>query len=153
MLFVGVLHQQELVGIAFLGHIALVVDVMVNGSGFGRISTRKVLEIKAFLFQLLATGKAFAVRVQFDQDVVVARQDAVDSSNHVDLLVRFFVIVAVAARVAAEFLVHAANDGLAAIEAFLFLFLFHISVVLLSFGFRGIEIAPLTSYRPFRAIW
>ena len=131
MLFVGVLHQQELVGIAFLGHIALVVDVMVNGSGFGCISTRKVLEIKAFLFQLLATGKAFAVRVQFDQDVVVARQDAVDASNHVDLLVRFFVVVAVAARVAAKLLVDAPDDGFTAVEAFSFFFLFHISVVLL----------------------
>ena len=104
---------------------------MINGTGLSGVSARKELEIKSFLLELLMAGKALALGVQFHEDVVVAGQDAVDSPNHIDLLVRFFVVVAVAALVAAELLVHAPDDGFAAIEAFPFFF-FHILVYLLS---------------------
>ena len=93
---------------------------MVDGTCLGRIGTRKVLEIKAFLRQLLAAGKALPVGIQLLQDVVVTGQDAIYLSHHVDLFVGFFVVVAVAARVTAEFLVHATDDRFTAVEAFSF---------------------------------
>ena len=70
---------------------------MVHSSRLGRIGTREVLEIKTFLFQLLMTRKAFSVRIQFQQNVVVARQDAIDFSHHIDLFVGLLVVIAVAA--------------------------------------------------------
>ena len=101
-------------------HKALVVDEMVNGTCLGRIRARKILEIKSFLIELLSTGKAFPIGIQFLQNVMVTRQDAVDSPDHVDLLVRLLVVIAVAARVAAELLVHAPDDRFTAVEAFSF---------------------------------
>ena len=62
---------------------------MVDGTCLGRIGTRKVLEIKAFLRQLLAAGKALPVGIQLLQDVVVTGQDAIYLSHHVDLFVGF----------------------------------------------------------------
>lgn len=107
---------------------------MVDCTRLGRINTRKVLEIKAFLLQLLSAGKAFAAGVQFLKDVTIAGQDAVDFSHHIDLLVGLFVIIAIAARVAAEFLVHAPNDGFAAIETFLFFFFHNIQLFVVQFA-------------------
>ena len=113
-----------MVRIVFFRDIALVVDVMVNSTSLGRVGTRKVLEVKAFLLQLLTACQALAIGVQLLKDVAVARLDAVDAPNHIDLLVGLLVVIAVAARVAAELLVHAPDDGFAAIEAFSFFHLF-----------------------------
>jgi hypothetical protein len=93
---------------------------MIDGTGFGRVGTRKVLEVKALLVQLLAGGEALSARIQLHQDIMVAGQDAVDFPNHVDLFVRFLVVIAVAARVAAKFLVDTPDDGFTAVEAFSF---------------------------------
>jgi len=109
-----------MVVVIFFRHIALVVYEMVNSSSLGRVSTRKVLEIKAFFSQLLFTGKAFPTRIQLLQNIMVARQYAIDFPNHIDLLVGLFVVVAVAARVAAKLLVDTPNDGFTAVEAFSF---------------------------------
>jgi hypothetical protein len=82
---------------------------MVDGSRFGRIGTREVLEIETFLRQLLAAGKAFPVGIHLLQNIVVACKDSVNLSHHIDLLVGLFVVVAVAARVAAKLLVEATD--------------------------------------------
>jgi hypothetical protein len=91
---------------------------------------RKILEIKAFLGHLLPRGETLSFLVQFLKDIVVACQNRVDVAHDVGLLVCFFVIIAVAARIAAEFLVHATINRLTAIEAFSFLFV-HILLSLL----------------------
>jgi hypothetical protein len=111
-LIISILHQNKSVIVVFLWHISLVINEVVDGTGLGCVGTRKVLEVKAFLIQLLASGKAFSAGIQFRQDIMVAGQDAVDFPNHVDLLVGLLVIIAVAARVAAEFLVEATDERL-----------------------------------------
>ena len=98
---------------------------MVDRTRLGGIGTREVLEVKAFLLQLLTTRKAFAAGIQLLKDIPVARSDAVDLPDHVDLFVGLLVVIAVAARVAAELLVDTPDDRFTAIEAFSFLF-FHL---------------------------
>ena len=122
---IRVSYQDEGVFVALLGHIALVVDEVVDRARLGGIGASEVSEVEAFLLQLLTAGKALAVGVELNQDVVVAGQDAVDLSHHIDLLVGLFIVVAVAARIAAEFLVDTADERLATVEAFS-LFFFHI---------------------------
>ena len=102
---------------------------MVHSPGLGRVGTRKVLEVKAFFGELLSAGKTFPIGVQFKQNVMVTRQDAVDSSDYIDLFVRLFVVIAVAARVAAELFVHAPDDGFTAVEAFSFFHSISYSVI------------------------
>jgi hypothetical protein len=114
-LIISILHQNKSVIVVFLWHISLVINEVVDGTGLGCVGTRKVLEVKAFLIQLLASGKAFSAGIQFRQDIMVAGQDTVDFPNHVDLLVGLLVIIAVAARVAAEFLVEATDEWLTAV--------------------------------------
>lgn len=125
MLSIHVLYQDERIFIGFLWHIALVVNEMVDGACLGGISTGKVFEVKAFLGQLLSAGKAFPVGIHLLQYRVIPSKDSIDFPYHIDLLVCFFVVVAVAARVTAEFLVDTADDRFTAIEAFSFFF-FHI---------------------------
>jgi hypothetical protein len=114
-LIISILHQNKSIIVVFLWHISLVINEVVDGTGLGCVGTRKVLEVKAFFVQLLASGKTFSAGIQFRQDIMVAGQDAVDFSNHVDLLVGLLVIIAVAARVAAEFLVEATDERLTAV--------------------------------------
>jgi hypothetical protein len=104
-LIISILYQNKSVIVVFLWHISLVINEVIDGTSLGRVGTRKVLEVKAFLVQLLAGSEAFSIGIQLRQDIMVASQDAIDFSNHVDLLVRFLVVIAVAARVAAKFLV------------------------------------------------
>ena len=101
--------------VIFLWHIALIIDKMVYGASFCGIGAREILEIKAFLDQLLTTGKALSIRIQLCQDIMVAGQDAVDFPNYVDLFVCFLVVIAVAARVAAKLLVEATDERLTAV--------------------------------------
>ena len=97
----------------------------IDGTGLGGIRARKVLKVKAFFGELLTGSETFPTGIQFQQNVMVSGQDAVDFPDHVDLLVGLLVVIAIAARVAAELLVHAANDGFTAVEAFsLFVHLF-----------------------------
>ena len=51
---------------------------------------------------------------------MVTCQDAVDFPNHVDLFVCLFVVIAVAARVAAKLFVDTSDDRFTAVEAFSF---------------------------------
>ena len=93
---------------------------MVDSTGFGGIGTRKVLEVTAFLGQLLAAGKAFPVGIQLLQYRMIACKDSIDFPYHIDLFVGLFVVIAVAARVSAKFLVDTPDDGFTAVEAFSF---------------------------------
>jgi hypothetical protein len=93
---------------------------MVDGTRLGSVCTGKILEIKAFLGQLLSAGKAFPVGIHLLQYRVVARKDSIDFPYHIDLFVGLFVVVAVAARVAAKLLVDATDDRFTAVEAFSF---------------------------------
>ena len=45
---------------------------MIDGTSLGRVGTCKVLEVKAFLVQLLAGGEALPTRIQLRQDIMVA---------------------------------------------------------------------------------
>ena len=96
-LIISILHQNKSVIVIFLWHISLVINEVIDGTSLGRVGTRKVLEVKAFLVQLLAGSEAFSAGIQLCQDIMVAGQDAVDFPNHVDLLVRFLVVIAIAA--------------------------------------------------------
>ena len=101
--------------VVLLRHITLVVNETVNSTRLGGVNMCKILEIKAFLDQLLTTGKALSIGIQLCQDIMVAGQDAVDFPNYVDLFVCFLVVIAVAARVAAKLLVEATDERLTAV--------------------------------------
>ena len=69
---------------------------------------REILEIEAFFIQLLLADESLSLGIQLFQDVVVSRKNGIDIPDQIGLLVILFVVVAVAARVAAEFLIQAA---------------------------------------------
>lgn len=98
--------------------ITLVIYKMINPTRLCGIDMREIFEVKAFFLHLLPTDIRLSFDIQFFQYVMVARQDTIDVPNHIDLLVGLFVVVAVAARVATEFLIQAAYERLTAIEAF-----------------------------------
>ena len=120
ILSIRIFHQYKRIPVGLLWHVALVVDKMVDRTRLGGVGAGEVFEIEAPLGKLLPTGKAFPIGIQFLQYVVVAGQDTVDFTDHIDLFVGLFVVVAVAARVAAKLLVHATDDGFTAVEAFSF---------------------------------
>ena len=91
-----------MVRIIVFRHIALVVNEAIHSSCFCAIDMRKILEIKAFFVQLLLADESLPLRIQFFQYIVVSRKDGIDVPDEIRLLVILFVVVAVAARVAAE---------------------------------------------------
>ena len=122
-----------MVDVVLLRHVALFVDEMVDRASLGSVRTGKVLEVKTFLLQLLPRNVTFSVGVQFLQYVAVACQNAVDFANEIDLLVGLLVIIAIAARVAAELLVDAPDKRLAAVETFLSFFFHLIQLFVIQF--------------------
>lgn len=94
--------------VVFLFHVCLIVNHIIDRACFCDVDMRKILEIEAFFIQLLLADESFSLRIQFFQYIVVSRKNGVNISDEIRLAVILFVVIAVAARVAAEFLIQAA---------------------------------------------
>ena len=94
--------------VVFLFHVCLVVNHIIDRTSFCDVDMREILEIEAFFIQLLLADESLSLGIQLFQDVVVPRKNGIDIPDQIGLLVILFVVVAIAARVAAEFLIQAA---------------------------------------------